>query len=156
MASFGRIYQQAKEYWGDETVARAHAKAAALLETEKTVRKLATETGSAVAQAQSERCSPTCCARQESFGFDSAGKVTDEVEKSSSSSDPAVAAAGRTLTRRPRSTSARRARSRRLVRSFRRVTARCGQVAVFGNESYKLPNVRGRRGREGARQTGEC
>lgn len=81
VGELGRIYQQAKEYWGDETVARAHAKAAALLETEKTVRKLATETGSAVAQAQSEKMLADLAARQEKLWFDSAGKVTDEVEK---------------------------------------------------------------------------
>ena len=142
VGELGRIYQQAKEYWGDETVARAHAKAAALLETEKTVRKLATETGSAVAQAQSEKMLADLAARQEKLWFDSAGKVTDEVERKFKFVGPGGGGGGG---KNPYAKAAeylgKAGQEQAAGAKFSAGDGKGGQVAVFGNESYKLPNV---------------
>lgn len=81
VGELGRIYQQAKEQWGDETIARNQAKIAALTEAEKTVRRQATETGSKVAMANADKMAADLAAQRERIWFDNAGKLTTEMDK---------------------------------------------------------------------------
>lgn len=94
VGELGRIYQQAKERWGDETVARNMAKQAALAAAEKRVRQEASGLKDEVAIAGAQKVMADLAAASERLHFDNTGTVTREMDKTYKTTQDRAAGGG--------------------------------------------------------------
>lgn len=138
----GRIYQQAKEQWGDETVARNVAKAAALAVAEKTVRQQALDSRSELVKAQAEKFAADLAAQREKLWFDNAGTVTTEMDKKYKVTQDHVEGGGLSLEKRA-GLLARAGEQQAKGQDFARGPdpSKGPQTAVFGGETHEMRGV---------------
>lgn len=94
VTELGRIYQQAKEHWGDETIARNVAKQAALAAAEKKVRADASGLKDDVAFARAQKTIADLAAEREKLHFDNVGTVTSEMDKTYKTTQDRAAGGG--------------------------------------------------------------
>lgn len=143
VGELGRIYQQAKEQWGDETVARNMAKIAALTEAEKTVRRQAVETGSKIALAQADKVAADLAAQREKLWFDNAGKVTEEMDKKFRVTQDSVQGGGDLTLKQRADILAKGGEQQAKAQEYARGPdpAKGPQMAVFGGEQHEMRGI---------------
>ena len=142
VGELGRIYQQAKERWGDETVARNIAKQAAFAAAEKRVRQESSALKDEFAIANAQKVMADLAAAREKLHFDNTGTVTREMDKTYKTTQDRAAGGGMTAEKRL----ALLGKAAGFQAEAQKYEAgpdqsKGPQTAVFGGETHQMANI---------------